>query len=715
MPGAGQFGERDLLSQAGQYLECAARYPLNFRIPKVSTFSSYAQLPHPQGKYILFVCSTSASPRYILLARSTFASPRQVHPLGILNFRNPKVGTSSGYSQLPHPQEGAVAHYVRQLATKSKVRGSNPSPGPANIAFLRCVNSALKWVARSVKTPVKVMAVRKVMANYLVMSYAKNNQTLLLVPRCLDKVWDPFYSFYYSYKVHFAFYNQVTEPMAAALERLGVCVWGQRVPVDPVVLTKLEAFGSGDSSEESDSSCADNSAGEERSPAGTSRNLCADNSAEEERCPAGMSRNLCADNSAGEERSPAGMSRNLCEDNWAGEERSPAGMSRNLCEDNSAGEERCPAGMSRKDNSAGEERSPAGVNRDYTAAAAEGSMEISLVPSVLGHEPLGRSLPGLPHLRLTESGTAAWCPDDRAVAGRHGDGGKSFRVLVAGYEDLVTSSEGGSPADLGMGNASSRVHDNKTNKRPQEGSTLCREQPLDDSSSLACCDRSGNLCVQEDSIGRRDSQRDKDQSGQDISVKDHSRDSMSQAHTLQSPKESPQGSCKYIKHSLLLFNQVETPLDSLLTAGNKDLFLELVSSPPDYSHFIDRPHLSAGSDKTSLPSNSSSSSLATEPATSASWSASCEELSSIQRVNLDITSLIALVSSVTNGQCHLVFRDQVLTTQAKEEREAPVLPVLKRFLEGKSPHASSRIVMISSVTNGQCHLVFRDQVLTTQG
>ncbi|KAK0049436.1 UPF0415 protein [Biomphalaria pfeifferi] len=86
-----------------------------------------------------------------------------------------------------------------------------------------------------------------------------------------------------------------------------------------------------------------------------------------------------------------------------------------------------------------------------------------------------------------------------------------------------------------------------------------------------------------------------------------------------------------------------------------DLFLHLVASPPAY--------------ETILPGASLFSNLR-----------SC---SPIHRVNLDITSLIALVSSVTNGNCRLVFRDKVLTQQAKEEQDCPILPLLTEFLKGK--------------------------------
>lgn len=62
----------------------------------------------------------------------------------------------------------------------------------------------------------------------------------------------------------------------------------------------------------------------------------------------------------------------------------------------------------------------------------------------------------------------------------------------------------------------------------------------------------------------------------------------------------------------------------------------------------------------------------------------CSSSSSvIDKVNLDITSLITLVSSVTNGGCHFDFSEKVLAMQASEERREPVLPKLKKFLQGE--------------------------------
>lgn len=54
-----------------------------------------------------------------------------------------------------------------------------------------------------------------------------------------------------------------------------------------------------------------------------------------------------------------------------------------------------------------------------------------------------------------------------------------------------------------------------------------------------------------------------------------------------------------------------------------------------------------------------------------------------RRVNLDITTLITYVSSLSHGRCHLAFREPVLTEQAAQERRQQVLPQLDAFMAGK--------------------------------
>ena len=58
--------------------------------------------------------------------------------------------------------------------------------------------------------------------------------------------------------------------------------------------------------------------------------------------------------------------------------------------------------------------------------------------------------------------------------------------------------------------------------------------------------------------------------------------------------------------------------------------------------------------------------------------------STSNRVNLDITTLITLVSEVCHGGSNLVFHEDILTLQAQEERENPVLPQIQNFIKGKT-------------------------------
>ncbi|XP_068090613.1 UPF0415 protein C7orf25 homolog [Hyperolius riggenbachi] len=62
------------------------------------------------------------------------------------------------------------------------------------------------------------------------------------------------------------------------------------------------------------------------------------------------------------------------------------------------------------------------------------------------------------------------------------------------------------------------------------------------------------------------------------------------------------------------------------------------------------------------------------------------------RVNLDITTLITYVSSLSHGGCHLVFKEKVLTEQAAQERKEKVLPLLISFMEGKELFACESAV-----------------------
>nr|XP_006002180.2 PREDICTED: UPF0415 protein C7orf25 homolog isoform X2 [Latimeria chalumnae] len=62
------------------------------------------------------------------------------------------------------------------------------------------------------------------------------------------------------------------------------------------------------------------------------------------------------------------------------------------------------------------------------------------------------------------------------------------------------------------------------------------------------------------------------------------------------------------------------------------------------------------------------------------------------RVNLDITTLITYVSSLSHGGCYFIFKEKVLTEQAAEERQEKVLPQLEEFMKGKELFACESAV-----------------------
>ncbi|CAL4079508.1 unnamed protein product, partial [Meganyctiphanes norvegica] len=53
------------------------------------------------------------------------------------------------------------------------------------------------------------------------------------------------------------------------------------------------------------------------------------------------------------------------------------------------------------------------------------------------------------------------------------------------------------------------------------------------------------------------------------------------------------------------------------------------------------------------------------------------------KINLDVTSMIAYVTSTANGGANFVFVDKFLTDQAEWERKNPILKVLDGYFEGK--------------------------------
>ena len=54
----------------------------------------------------------------------------------------------------------------------------------------------------------------------------------------------------------------------------------------------------------------------------------------------------------------------------------------------------------------------------------------------------------------------------------------------------------------------------------------------------------------------------------------------------------------------------------------------------------------------------------------------------IKKINLDITSVICLISNLCHGHCDYTFKDDVLNYQAEQERKKAVLPALQEFMKG---------------------------------
>lgn len=58
------------------------------------------------------------------------------------------------------------------------------------------------------------------------------------------------------------------------------------------------------------------------------------------------------------------------------------------------------------------------------------------------------------------------------------------------------------------------------------------------------------------------------------------------------------------------------------------------------------------------------------------------ELLNIDTLNLDITSMLAYVSSLTNGSNCWDFNEPILNQQAEWEVQSPVKPILDKLFEG---------------------------------
>uniref|UniRef100_A0A146M6L3 UPF0415 protein C7orf25 n=1 Tax=Lygus hesperus TaxID=30085 RepID=A0A146M6L3_LYGHE len=64
----------------------------------------------------------------------------------------------------------------------------------------------------------------------------------------------------------------------------------------------------------------------------------------------------------------------------------------------------------------------------------------------------------------------------------------------------------------------------------------------------------------------------------------------------------------------------------------------------------------------------------------------------INKLNLGVTAMVAYVSALTNGNCHVNLKGKVLSQQAEWERVRPVKPVLDKYFEGRKLYACKTAV-----------------------
>jgi len=67
-------------------------------------------------------------------------------------------------------------------------------------------------------------------------------------------------------------------------------------------------------------------------------------------------------------------------------------------------------------------------------------------------------------------------------------------------------------------------------------------------------------------------------------------------------------------------------------------------------------------------------------------------------VNLDVTTLISLVSNVCNGSCHVHLSDPVLRQQALDEQTSPSLPAIHQFIDSKDCYFRAIVDVVAGPT-----------------
>ncbi len=61
-----------------------------------------------------------------------------------------------------------------------------------------------------------------------------------------------------------------------------------------------------------------------------------------------------------------------------------------------------------------------------------------------------------------------------------------------------------------------------------------------------------------------------------------------------------------------------------------------------------------------------------------------EHIPKLTRVNLDVSTMISMVSNLCHGFCHFTFKEAIITQQAQWEQNSPLVPKLKDFMNGRS-------------------------------
>nr|CAD7195610.1 unnamed protein product [Timema douglasi] len=64
----------------------------------------------------------------------------------------------------------------------------------------------------------------------------------------------------------------------------------------------------------------------------------------------------------------------------------------------------------------------------------------------------------------------------------------------------------------------------------------------------------------------------------------------------------------------------------------------------------------------------------------------------IDKLNLDVSTMIAYISALTNGSANFIFCDQILNDQAEQERKEPLKPILDRLFEACQYHSLAPLV-----------------------